>query len=61
MTDEPSEPTRMADEVTKQVIAALKPEFDQLRGEIRAAKRELGEQIDGLGAQQSAMQNRSAD
>lgn len=63
MTTDSSEPTSMADEVTKRVIAALKPEFgrtderfDKVVGEIRAAKSDLGQQIDALAAQQAGTQ-----
>jgi hypothetical protein len=55
MTTENNEPTSMADEVTKRVLEALKPEFDQLRGEIRAAKRDLGQDIDAVNANLTAV------
>lgn len=45
----------MADEVTKRVLEALKPEFEQMRGEIRATKRELGLEIDAMSARVTAI------
>ena len=54
MTTDEGKPIDLAGEVTKRVLEALKPEFEQLRGEVRSAKRELGEEIDAINARATA-------
>lgn len=46
----------MSEELATAIVAALRPEFDQICGELRAAKRDLGQQIDALAARMTVMQ-----